>query len=87
MDSPEKHGGGPRQFLGYMGIGLQLAVTVLIFVIGGYELDTYLDRSPLFVSLGAFLGMGLGFYHLIKQLQHIEKISKESENRKRNRWM
>ena len=50
-------------------IGLQLAVTMLIFVYGGHRLDLYFDKSPLFLVIGTALGMVLGFYHLLKELQ------------------
>jgi F0F1-type ATP synthase assembly protein I len=70
-------------------IGLQLAMTVLIFVYGGFKLDERYNKSPLFVTLGAALGMCLGFYHLIKELNQENKREKhESEDtRKKIRWM
>ncbi len=54
-------------------IGLQLAITMLVFVYGGHKLDLYFDKSPLFLVVGTVLGMALGFYHLLKGLQ----VSKE----------
>ena len=54
-------------------IGLQLAITMLVFVYGGHRLDLYFDKSPLFLVIGTALGMALGFYHLLKDLQVDDK--------------
>lgn len=61
-------------------IGLQLAITMLIFVYGGHRLDLYLDKSPLFLIVGTIIGMCLGFYHLLKDLQ---VDSKKDEHHKK----
>ncbi len=58
-----------REVFSHVTIGLQLAITMLIFVYGGYKLDLYFTKSPLFLAIGTVLGMGLGFYHLLKNLQ------------------
>ena len=72
-------------------IGLQLAITMLIFVYGGHRLDLYFDKSPLFLIAGTIIGMSLGFYHLLKDLQvdgkKDEYPKKEDEqNKKRIKW-
>jgi F0F1-type ATP synthase assembly protein I len=72
-------------------IGLQLAISMLIFVYGGHRLDLYFDKSPLFLVIGTVLGMCLGFYHLLKDLQVQDKKSKISDsevkkNEKRIKW-
>jgi F0F1-type ATP synthase assembly protein I len=64
----------------YSTIGLQLAVTILLFILGGYKLDEHLNRAPVFTTIGAAVGMVIGFYHLIKELQGIDR--KEKEERK-----
>jgi F0F1-type ATP synthase assembly protein I len=80
-----------RTAFAYVTIGLQLAITVLIFLFGGYKLDTHFDKSPIFVTLGAFIGMGLGFYFLIKELKELSKQEKDERdsggNEKRAKWM
>jgi F0F1-type ATP synthase assembly protein I len=78
--------------LTYSSIGIQLAATVTLFILGGYKLDNYYDRSPVFTSIGAFIGMAIGFYHLIRQLKNIEKIEKQEKekiarNEKRIKWL
>lgn len=71
-------------------IGIQLAITVLIFVYAGYRLDLYYNTTPIFLSIGTVLGMALGFYHLIKDLQSSSKkdAKDDDEEKKRKvRWM
>jgi F0F1-type ATP synthase assembly protein I len=63
----------------YSTIGIQLAATVVIFILGGYKLDDYLNRSPVYTSIGALLGMIIGFYHLIKQLKHFDDEGKKDK--------
>ena len=81
-----------RSIVTYSSMGIQLAATVTLFILGGYWLDTRYDRSPVFTSIGAFLGMAIGFYHLIKVLKNIEKIEKQEKeknagNEKRIKWL
>lgn len=49
------------QFTGY---GLTLALSTLLFLLGGWWLDGKVGTTPLFTILGAFLGAGGGFYSL-----------------------
>jgi F0F1-type ATP synthase assembly protein I len=62
---------------------------MVLFVYGGFRLDSYLETSPLFVALGAVLGFGSGIYNLISGLRHMERISKEESKNKQNktRWL
>ena len=72
----------------HLTIGLQLAITILIFVYAGYRLDLHFNKSPIFLLIGTVLGMSLGFYHLMKDLSTENKkidIDPEDEN-KRNKW-
>ena len=68
-------------------IGLQLGITVFIFVYAGYRLDLYLDKSPLFVAIGTVLGMGIGFYHLMKELNSETKKEESDKDKKTVKWM
>jgi len=85
-----------RQVFDYSSIGLQLAITLLIFVYGGYKLDIRYKTEPLFVVVGVVLGMGIGFYNLFKELSGIEKHEKENkentednteDNTRRRKWL
>jgi F0F1-type ATP synthase assembly protein I len=65
-----------------------MGITVSIFVYAGYRLDLYLKKTPVFLSLGALLGMVIGFYHLMKELQRVNSVKPDSEpEKKRNKWM
>lgn len=71
-------------------IGLQLAITVFIFVYGGYRLDLYYNKTPLFLICGTIFGMGLGFYHMMKNLdignKKDSRNSEKDDEEKRIKW-
>jgi len=67
----------------YSTIGIQLAATVIIFIVGGYKLDEHLNRSPVFTTIGAVVGMVIGFYHLIRELQDIDRKEKEEKKKEK----
>ena len=48
----------------YMGLGLTLALAVLLFLGIGAWLDSRLGTGPLLLIVGAFVGAGAGFYSL-----------------------
>ena len=71
-------------------IGIEFAAIMGIFAFGGYWLDKRLGKSPLFLLLALFAGMAMGFYHLFKQLKHLEKVEKEEkkdDDKPKNRWL
>lgn len=83
-----------RTILAYSTIGTQLAITILIFLYGGYLLDKKFESSPAFVVVGTLLGMGMGFYNLMKSLTGMDGLinrsrSGNSDDRdsKRRKWM
>ncbi len=76
--------------LSHITIGLQLAITILLFVIGGHELDKRYLTSPLFVAVGAVVGMVLGFYYFMKQIKDEEdrtEKDKKDDGRPGAKWM
>jgi F0F1-type ATP synthase assembly protein I len=48
----------------YMGYGLTMALSTLLFLLVGWWLDGKVGTEPLFMILGAFVGAGGGFYSL-----------------------
>ena len=52
----------------YSGLGLQWALSILLFLAAGWWLDGKVGTAPLFTILGAFLGGGAGFYSLYVHL-------------------
>ena len=79
-----------RNAMAYSTIGMQLAITLLLFLYGGYKLDEHYDSGPWFVVLGTFLGMAAGFYNLLrgmKQLNEYTRKMAERDKDKRIKWM
>ena len=69
-------------------IGLQVGITIFIFVYAGHWLDQHYGKSPVFLILGTFLGFAIGFYHLYKELMDLKKREDaEKENKSiRKKW-
>ena len=64
----------------YLDLGLRLAVSLFIGLLGGWWLDKRLDKLPLFTLIGLFLGMGSGFYHFYKGILYLEEKEKNNTN-------
>ena len=52
----------------YSGLGLQLAGSLLLFMLGGSWLDKRLGTSPVLTLIGALVGATAGFYSLYRNL-------------------
>ena len=52
----------------YAGVGLQFAISILLFLYAGQWLDRRLGSSPLFLVLGVFVGGGGAFYSMYRRL-------------------
>lgn len=57
-----------KNYFKHLQIGLELAVFVLIGFYGGYKADRYFQTSPWLVLIGSFIGMGCGFYVVLRRL-------------------
>ena len=57
----------------YLGIGLELAITILIFLLLGRYLDNRWDTTPWLMIAGAALGFAAGFYGMFKTLAGLSK--------------
>jgi F0F1-type ATP synthase assembly protein I len=64
-DPPENRGPGAMK---YAGLGVQLAVSVLVFVWIGQWADRKLGTGGLLTVVAAFLGFGGTMYWLIRSL-------------------
>lgn len=67
--------GGERQEPGlaaeasrYLGVGLTWALSTLLFLWVGTRVDAWLETSPVFTLIGAFVGAGAGLYYMIHHL-------------------
>ena len=62
----------------YLGVGLEFAVSLLLFIFLGRYLDKLLGTEPwLFIS-GSALGFIVGFYSLVKTLDSLSRRKKNS---------
>jgi hypothetical protein len=62
-------------------MGWQLAVAVVVPIVGGYELDQHLHKSAVWEVAG-FIVAGLGFYGVLKyQLAAINMSTKRKESK------
>jgi ATP synthase protein I len=52
----------------YLGLGMQLAITVTVMVFIGIWLDEKFDLSPVFTIVFAMLGVFAGMYNFIKSV-------------------
>jgi F0F1-type ATP synthase assembly protein I len=74
-------------------IGVQLAFTIFVFVYGGFLLDEKMKTAPFFLSIGALVGMVLGFVNLIRETNRIstqeasERKKNEENEENSNRWL
>ena len=67
-------GPGP---LRYAGLGIQLAVTILICVLLGQWVDRKAGTDGVFTILGALLGFGATLYSLIRELSRRDQQDKD----------
>lgn len=52
----------------YLGHGMVLAASTLLFLWVGTKADEWLGTEPWLTLLGALVGAGAGFYHMIHHL-------------------
>jgi F0F1-type ATP synthase assembly protein I len=52
----------------FAGVGLQFAITLVLFALGGVWLDKKLGTSPWFVIVGVFGGAALGFWEMYRHM-------------------
>lgn len=68
----EQRGGkrdvGPPDVASYLGHGLTLAASTLLFLWLGTKADGWLGTEPWLALVGAFVGAGAGFYHMVHHL-------------------
>jgi F0F1-type ATP synthase assembly protein I len=63
----------------FAGIGLQFAVSIVLFVFAGQWLDKRLGSGPVFLIVGAFVGAGGAFYSMYRKLMASQRDNDESK--------
>ena len=76
---PGKREGAYSEIGTYASSGIQFAVTVLLFLAGGWWLDDYLATTPLFLLLGTLIGAAGGFYKLYRTLMDLDERRKRED--------
>ena len=66
----------------YLGLGLQLAVTIVAFVLIGSWFDKKFSQNYIFTLIAGLLGIGIGLYNLIRTVTYLEKRSKLKHEKK-----
>jgi F0F1-type ATP synthase assembly protein I len=66
-----------RSVAPYLGLGTQLAVTVVLFVLLGLWLDDEWDTNPWMTVAGALVGAGAGMYNFIRAALQAGKDDRE----------
>jgi ATP synthase protein I len=73
-----------RDVAPYLGLGIQLAATIVVCFFLGRWLDQVLNTTPWLMILGAFLGAGGGLYGFLKTVIELGKKEKEKQRLGRN---
>ena len=63
----------------YLGLGTQLAITVVIMTFLGVYLDGKFQTKPLFLLICTFFGAFAGLYNFIKNINALEKKHKNDK--------
>lgn len=70
-----------RQIGPYLGLGTQLAATIVIMVFLGKWIDDSYDTSPLWLLICSFFGAFAGMYNFINAVIKEEKKQKNSDGK------
>jgi F0F1-type ATP synthase assembly protein I len=62
-----------KDYAPYLGLGIQLAATIIIMVFVGIWLDGKFNTSPYLTLVFSFLGIFTGMYHFIKSVTGLGK--------------
>ncbi len=61
----------------YVGLGLQFAVSLLLFLFVGEWVDGRLGTAPVFLIAGVFVGAGAAFYRIYSRLMAAQREEDE----------
>jgi len=69
----------------FAGVGLQFALSILVFVYAGQWLDRKLGTAPWMLMLGVFLGAGASFYSVYRKLTAAQRREDAARNAPRDK--
>ena len=73
-----------RDVAPYLGLGIQLAATIVVCFFIGRWLDQVLNTAPWLMIVGAFVGAAGGLYSFLKTVIELGKRQKEKQSRERS---
>lgn len=86
--------GGPRTERGgrkgapslgeFAGVGLQFAMSIVVFMFAGMWLDRALGTSPWLLILFVFVGASAGFYSVYRKLMDAQRRADEARRAERD---
>jgi F0F1-type ATP synthase assembly protein I len=65
----------------YAGLGLQFAISILLFLYAGQWLDRRLGTGSLFLILGVFVGASAAFYSMYRTLTREQRRMDDERHR------
>lgn len=80
---PEKPGKNELDIGSFAGVGLQFAISIVLFLFVGQWADRKLGTSPVLLLAGVFIGGGAAFYSMYRRLTAAQKA--DDERRKREK--
>ena len=84
-DGPPKAGGADEgtSITRFAGVGLQFALSILVFLYAGQWLDRKLGTAPWFLLGGVFLGGAGSFYSMYRKLMAAQAQDEAARKAKR----
>ena len=62
-------------------MGLQFAISMLVFLVAGQWIDRKLGTEPLFLIVFVFVGAGGSFYSIYRKLMEQQRREKERQSK------
>jgi ATP synthase protein I len=69
----------------FAGVGLQFAVSIIVFLYFGQWLDRKLGTAPWLLIVGVFLGAGASFYSMYRKLMAVQARDDAARKAQRDR--
>jgi ATP synthase protein I len=87
-DASRPPGGSPDEGPGagaYAGLGLQFAVSILVFLFIGQWLDRKFGTAPILLIAFVFLGGGAAFYSIYRKLMGMQEREEQAKRERTGR--
>ena len=82
MDNEKNYNDGKQKIYQsvapYINLGLQMAITIGVFVVGGWWIDKQFDTSPIWTLILSAIGIFGAFYSFIRKVINFEKKKKNN---------